>query len=321
MLCALTVGCTSSGSSTFTTFTRKNMVPPDGTPLAPATADDLRNPERLHLSYAALQSEVGNHAAARSAFERVLRKDPKSVAAKLGIARIDELAGRYQVAEEGYLSLARANPDNAEVQQAAGQFYAGRKQWEKAIEYHGRAVAAAPMDPRYRFPLGVALVHAERTADAFPHFVASVGQAEAHYNVGYLLYEKGKIAEAERQFLTAATLKPDLEQAVAMIDEIRRENEDRALLANGTLTPAPQPQPAQPLQQVSGQQVSGQRGETRNVRNAGASNPQPSSEGGRNTTSWPSGSFDAAAPSSGHPTMTPAQLEQLRNQRLGGFGD
>ena len=49
---------------------------------------------------------------------------------------------------------------------------------------------------------------------ALPLFAQTVGEAEAHYNVGYILYEKGDATGAERQFLAAVLKKPGLESAV-----------------------------------------------------------------------------------------------------------
>ena len=69
---------------------------------------------------------------------------------------------------------------------------------------------------------------------AMPHLIRAVGEAEAHYNIGYILRDRGQLQASEQQFLQAVLLKPEFNEAQYWLDEIRREKENRLMLAGVT---------------------------------------------------------------------------------------
>ncbi|MCH8278575.1 MAG: tetratricopeptide repeat protein, partial [Proteobacteria bacterium] len=71
----------------------------------------------------------------------------------------------------------------------------------------------APEETTYRYDLAVVLARSGRITEALPHFSRTVGDAEAHYNIGYILYKQGDLASAERQFQQALLTRPDLAEA------------------------------------------------------------------------------------------------------------
>jgi tetratricopeptide (TPR) repeat protein len=224
---ALAVGCT----------TEKNHA--GGLPVfswvhqadVPESRNDLKDPTRLDLSYAQWQEQLGNLPEAQESYKRVLKADPQSVDALLGVARLEQLAGRNESAEQAYLAAAKALPGNPQVLDAVGQFYSANQRWSDAAAALAAATKAAPQDPVYRHHYAVALARAGETGQALAEFTRAVGEAEAHYNVGYVLYEQGRTDLAEREFLQAVALRPDLESAQAMLDEIRRGGDESGLLA------------------------------------------------------------------------------------------
>lgn len=214
----------------------------------------LKNPVKTHMAYATWQEKLGNVQEARESYEIVLGLQPDSVDAALGLARLDALSGELAQAEKRLRELREKYPQNAAVAHAWGQFLAGRKRWDEAAEALKLAVKLAPDERSYRFHLAVALARAGRIAEARPHFVQLVGDAEADYNLAIILYEQGRIAEAERRLVQAVLKKPTLKQAQIWLDELRREKQ--AALASG-LTAEHTETPSEPPRAVTSIQSAG----------------------------------------------------------------
>ena len=62
-----------------------------------------------------------------------------------------------------------------------------------------------------------------------PHFVKTIGEAEAHYNIGFILYEQGDLAGAKQQLTQAILKKPELTVAQQMLDEVIQDQNDKFL--------------------------------------------------------------------------------------------
>lgn len=176
---------------------------------------------RLYVEDARLAERSGNHEGARRSYEAALGSDPRSVDAILGIARLDQLAGRTKEAEQGFHKALRMRPKDPAVLDAVGQYYAAKEKWSEAIQHLNQATLEAPHDTTCRYHLAIAMTKSGDPEGALPHFTRCVGEAEAHYNIGYILHQKGNLTEAERHFTAAVVKKPDLVVAQAMLDEIR----------------------------------------------------------------------------------------------------
>ncbi|HCO23874.1 MAG: hypothetical protein CME31_02575 [Gimesia sp.] len=123
------------------------------------------------------------------------------------------------------------SPKDPQVRASIGQFYAAEKKWDQAIALLGEASKAAPADKNIRYQLGIAMASAGDYQAAMPHLIRAVGEAEAHYNIGYILRDRGELQASESQFLQAVLLKPEFNEAQYWLDEIRREKENRLMLA------------------------------------------------------------------------------------------
>lgn len=222
------VGCTTDGDKANAPGTFPWLSQVD----VPDSRRELKNPTRLDLTYAQWQEQIGNLPAAEESYRRVLEERPDSIDAMIGLARLEQLAGRPESAERAYAQAARSAPGNAQIQNAFGQFYASQGRWADAAGKHAQATKADPGNAVYRQHYAVALAHAGRTGEALAQFQQAVGEAEGHYNLGYILYEQGRTELAEREFLQAVALRPDLDAAQTMLDEIRRGGEDAGMLAD-----------------------------------------------------------------------------------------
>lgn len=235
-------GCSTTDDGGFS-FSHKND---NVSPAYAAASKSLEKPERAFLSYAEWKADIGQIAEARTAYENVLSSNPKSVEALVGLANVEVKAGRTKEAENQYKQAVSLNPSNAKALHSLGQFYAGQKRIDEAIDMLGRAVAEEPTSPAYRFELGVALAKAGQVNEGLSHLALTVGEAEANYNIGYLLNEQGKSSQAMPYLRQAITLKPDLKQAHDLVAGIANGSAQKKL-ANTVATrmqPPRRPVPA-----------------------------------------------------------------------------
>lgn len=196
---------------------------------------DPKHPAKLKLAYGRLMEESGQVNEARRSYLSVTEIQPKNVEAILGLARLDQLSGNLEQAEQNFKRAVKIAPTSASAQFGLGQFHASQKQWKEASEALTKAMLAEPDESQYRYALAVSLVHCGDVDSALPHFIRTIGDAEAHYNVGLILQEEGKLDEAERQFSLAVTKKPELTAAQNWLAHLRQQREAQALAAQ----PAP----------------------------------------------------------------------------------
>lgn len=173
-------------------------------------------------------------AAARGAYEHVLASDSKSIDAIVGLARLDQAAGRTKEAEQGFQKALRLNATSGQAHDAYGEFLAAQKRWPEATQELQKAMTAEPEEKSYQFHYGIAVAKSGQVEAARPHLVESVGLAAAHYNLGVTLYEQGDRGRAEEEFVAAILENPRLEQAQKWLAELHRdERQTPARLAKG----------------------------------------------------------------------------------------
>ena len=227
---ALTVpcaGCMSDGVKTpgqnpLTAWMRPKLKIDNPDPVQ--VPDKLVDERALSIKYAAWMVETGRLKEATEKYQAVLKKNPKDVEAIIGLARIDQLTGRQAEAEKGYLKAVKISPDAAVPQRALGEYFSSQKRWPEAIDAYNRAVLADPIDRCSRCELAKALVHNGDVEEALPHFIRTVGDAEAHFNTAVILREEGHIQEAEQHARIALAKKPEWRDAKSLLTEISRPN-------------------------------------------------------------------------------------------------
>lgn len=234
-VCCATAGCVSQQTKTDGSFvtggpgqygqpaavTSTAQAPPKAT----KKDDDFTPSPRLKLALAQFQEQRGYRDEARKSYQDVLAADAKSVDAVIGLARLDQLAGRTADAEAGFQKAIHMDPRSGRALDALGQFYADQKRWNEAVPLLQRALEAAPEDKSVRFHYAIALGKSGQIDQAAPHLVDAVGPAAAHYNIGLILRERGDLAASKEQFVAAVLENPRLEQAQYWLNEVGREME------------------------------------------------------------------------------------------------
>ncbi len=153
----------------------------------------LKDPDKFYITHGQLQEKMGDLKSARSSYEVALGQNPKSTQAVLGMARLDQVAGKKLAAEKGFQKALEMEPKNPQVRASIGQFYAAEKKWDQAVPLLKEAIQAAPADKNIRYQLGIALASSGDYQGAMPHLIRAVGEAEAHYNIGYILRDRGEL--------------------------------------------------------------------------------------------------------------------------------
>lgn len=186
----------------------------------------VKDPTKIHLAHAAWQEQSGNLVEARKHYLKVLEKKPKDTESMLGLARIDRAYGRESEADAQLNKTLKAHPKDPKVLVAIGQVHESKEEWPEALLMMKAAHEAAPYETIYEYHLAVVEARIGEIPSAIEHFTRSVGEAQAHYNVGYILNEQGRKTEAEFHLMKALKLKPDLKQAETALASLRTGKTD-----------------------------------------------------------------------------------------------
>lgn len=202
----------------------KNTVP-ESTPAIAEDTGDPKDPARLSLAYAQLMEQAGDLSQAEQHYQRALDAKPANLDALVGLGRVHLSAGRYGQAEQLFNRAIKQDANFAPALHGLGQVAAARNQWESASELLNSAILAEPENGAIRYDLAVALVHTGQIDAAVSHFIRTVGDAEAHYNVGLILQRAGRLQESEQQLRMALAKDPHLEPAQYWLEEVQREQQ------------------------------------------------------------------------------------------------
>jgi tetratricopeptide (TPR) repeat protein len=209
-------GCLSDNSSgSRLGFSGKQSRPAE--PLSPefreAQKTFRKNTPKALLAWARYQEDVGEYAEAIRRYRELSIAYPDNIEARLGLARVENTTGRFEQAEEILKELAARYPDNTQIQLELGHLYSKREDWNAATAAFEQACRVSPHDQLCRYELGIALARGGLFDDALPHLTFAVGSPAAHYNIGYILHEEGRDAEAADWLTHSLSLHPDQKTA------------------------------------------------------------------------------------------------------------
>lgn len=279
---------------------------------------DLTPTPKSQLAFATLQERQGDRDEARRSYEKVLASDARSVDAIIGLARLDQLAGRTADAEAGFQKAIRMEPRSGRTLDALGQFYVDQKRWNDAIATLQSATAAAPEEKSFRFHYAIALAKSGQVEQAVPHLLDTVGSAAAHYNIGLVLHDRGDLAASEDQFAAAILENPRLQQAQYWLTEVRHEKELALAAANKHSPSVPSGEAIVAQRAPRRRSPAGERSALRHAAQDDESRQAPAEAAAFDRTAQQPPSIPAtplARASGDSQSGSAAQLEQWNNQR------
>ncbi|MEP3478133.1 MAG: tetratricopeptide repeat protein [Fuerstiella sp.] len=174
-----------------------------------AAKKELNAPEHTLLQFARWREDMGDQVAAMDRYREILKANDQCVAARLGIARIEQATGRTEAAQQILEATAKQHPELSDVWISMGQLHASRNNYPAAITSLQKAVDLDSRDQGARYELGLAYARNGQVDMAEPHLNYAVGQSAASYNIGYVLNDLGRKQEAVQWFEQAISRNPD----------------------------------------------------------------------------------------------------------------
>lgn len=236
VLCMLLAGCSVSEK-----ITAKFKSPSASNSVAAldknAAADlknskDLKNPARVHFSYAKWKEESGDLSEAENSYRLVLHMQPDNNEAKLGLARVLMQQGRNSEAGELFQTALKQSPEDPSVLLQVSQFYAEQSQWNQSIQLLKRAVVLDPQNKDIHFHYAVALAHSGDIRGSYNQFRSVLSERDAHYNLAKIYHSRGDLVSAERHFARVLQIDPDFQPAQEMMARIRPSEQQRSEYAS-----------------------------------------------------------------------------------------
>lgn len=140
------------------------------------------------------------------------------------LAVLHDRQGHLELARKEYDLAVNASPNNPDLQNDYGYFLYLQHDYTHAKKTLEQALALKPGHARAHTNLAMTLVALGESAAALVHFEKVVSPAEAQYNLGVLLAQQGRLAEARRALDAAKQLNPGFkrpEELVAQLEASR----------------------------------------------------------------------------------------------------
>jgi tetratricopeptide (TPR) repeat protein len=205
-----------------------NAVTPKPAPESTLSKDDpvslkskaKAGPE-LNVAVARVFAEAKNYPEADQQYRLALRRNPNYLPALLGYAELKDELGRPGEAQQLYQLALKAHPKQPAVYNNYGLCYARHGQLDEAVETITKATELDPRNVLYRNNVAAILIEQGRLREAFRHLKAVHGDAVAYYNIGYMLYKRGKPQAAMMHFAWALQKDPSMVAARRWIDYLQ----------------------------------------------------------------------------------------------------
>jgi tetratricopeptide (TPR) repeat protein len=252
----------------------------------------------LIVSAAKVYEKSNNNEAAAAEYEKALKLEPNYLPAILGYAHFRDRLGQMPEATKLYARAEKVRPQEPATHNDLGICYARQGMLNEAAAELQKAVKLQPGKKLYRNNLAQLLVEQDKYADAYNNLVFVHGEAIAHYNLGYLMKQKGSIKLAQDQFALALRVNPSLTPAQQMLDQLAADaGQSPNRQASAEQSPAPS-------------SISNIRAEFDSPANnnaaATAQSPWPAVDVGPNIEASGPASAPSAASDSAYPAITPA---------------
>ncbi|MGC1223122.1 MAG: tetratricopeptide repeat protein, partial [Candidatus Sulfotelmatobacter sp.] len=166
-----------------------------------------------HLSAGELLEQENKFAAAEQEYKQALALDSRSTDAVMGLANIYMRGRRFPEAEEYLRKLLAAHEDSASVHIQLGRVLAAEGKADAAIAELQAGLKLAPDNDGAQRDLADMYIAAGKNDRAEAAYrallVAHPNEAELHDGLGKALLWQKKSPEAQREFITSVTLKPN----------------------------------------------------------------------------------------------------------------
>jgi Tfp pilus assembly protein PilF len=178
---------------------------------------------QLFISLAQMSERQGNVDQARNQYKQALSMWPGNVDVLRAAARMEDRHGHLDWAEYLYQRAAASNPHHAGALNDLGLCLARQGKLEQSVQTIEQAIHLQPDRALYRNNAATVLVELRQDQKALAHLAAVHSPADASYNMGQLLVERGRSDEAEPYFVAALQQDPQLQPAQVALAKLRGE--------------------------------------------------------------------------------------------------
>jgi tetratricopeptide (TPR) repeat protein len=175
---------------------------------------------KLYVSMANISDQGGNTDQARLLYQKASSLESDYLPALLGLARLEDRHGRLDDAIPVYQKAITAHPQNTAALNDLAICYARKSQLETSLDLLKQAVRLQPDKPLYRNNIAKVLTELGRQEEALVHLAVVHSPAIAHYNLGVLLAQRGRMEESTRYLAMAADIDPEMQSARALLDQL-----------------------------------------------------------------------------------------------------
>lgn len=170
-----------------------------------------------------------NYQQARSIYEKLIVEYPERIDSYHRLAVVADRQRRHREAEALYTEALRLQPMNGAVLGDLGYCYFLQGKLTKAESALAKAVAIEPADSRHGNNLGLVYGHQGKTELALKNFRRAGSEADAQYNLAFVLASQDKGDEAKQCFHAALIADPAHEKsqvALAAFERYERTPEE-----------------------------------------------------------------------------------------------
>jgi Tfp pilus assembly protein PilF len=182
----------------------------------PAIDPRSATPE-LFIGLAQMSHRAGNVAQARQYYQKALSLNPTHLEALLGAARMEDREGQLDVAQMLYQRTIATYPRNTTALNDLALCLARRGDLQGSRQVLEQAIQLEPQKPLFRNNIAKVMVELNLLDGAMKHLAAVHSPATANYNMGALLGDRGRNAEADEYFKKSLALDANFEPARAVL--------------------------------------------------------------------------------------------------------
>ena len=188
----------------------------------------------------------GDLAQARQNLQRALSMWPGNADVLRAAARMEDRQSNLPLAENLYQQAVTSNPQNAAALNDLGLCLAREGKLEPSVQVLEQAIHLQPDKSLYRNNAATVLVEMRQDQRALGHLAAVHNAADANFNLGQLLVDRGRPADATTYFQTALQLNPGMQQAQDAIAKLGGQTNVAAQASVAPAVPQQQFAPAGP---------------------------------------------------------------------------
>lgn len=176
---------------------------------------------QLKIAMAQMCEQKGDISGARHQYQESLKLNPGQVDVLRAAARMEDRQGQMPVAESLYQQAVAANPQHAGAHNDLGMCLARQGKLAASAQEIEQAVRLEPNNQRYRNNVAVVLVEMRQDQWALAHLSAVHAGADANYNMGQLLTQRGRPMDAVPYFAAALELNPSMQPAYEALVQLQ----------------------------------------------------------------------------------------------------